>query len=141
LFRALATMAERLGSLHVGDIPARNVVMAKELVLITGASSGIGFELARVFASEGYDLIISSEDAEALNSAKADLAAHFEKIKITAIAADLATADGARKLHDAASKVGDIGILVNNAGIGVWGPFVERTSRVRWRCCRSTSPP
>jgi short-subunit dehydrogenase len=99
--------------------------MAKGLALITGASSGIGFELAKVFAAEGYDLIVSSRDAQALESAKASLAAHSEKANITAIAADLATVDGARKLHDAARKVGDVDILVNNAGIGVWGPFAE----------------
>jgi short-subunit dehydrogenase len=99
--------------------------MAKGVVLITGASSGIGFELAKVFAQEGYDLIVSSGDERKLKSAADSLAAHFESTGITPVVADLSRVEGAKSLHDAVTKIGDVDILVNNAGVGVWGPFAE----------------
>jgi short-subunit dehydrogenase len=97
--------------------------MAKGVVLITGASSGIGFELAKVFAHEGHDLIISSSDERKLKAAADRLSVRFESARITPVVADLSRIEGAKSLHDAATALGDVDILVNNAGVGVWGPF------------------
>lgn len=93
----------------------------KPIALVTGASSGIGLELARVFAEEGYDLIINSgterifEAGEALRNLGAD---------VTEIEADLSTREGAELLFEQASQGRQIDVVVLNAGVGVGGEFV-----------------
>lgn len=92
--------------------------------LITGASSGIGRELARYHAKRDGDLIITARRADALEALKSELeAAHG--VKVTVIANDLGTPDGAAKLY-AATKGHKIDILINNAGFGGQGAFIDR---------------
>src|SRR5438045_2777349 len=94
---------------------------ARQLALVTGASSGIGFELARVFAENGFDLLIAAEDEE-LASAKASLDSHDSRVE--AIRVDLATPEGVGKLYQrilAGSRPVDA--LALNAGIGAGGGF------------------
>lgn len=92
--------------------------------LITGASSGIGRELARYHAKRGGDLIITARRADALEALKSELeVAHG--VKVTVIANDLGTPDGAAKLY-AATKGHKIDILINNAGFGGQGAFIDR---------------
>src|SRR6185295_9525866 len=95
----------------------------KQLALITGASSGIGLELAKCFAGDGYDLIVVAEDRPGLETAAGTLrelgAKHVEIVE-----ADLSKLDGAARVHQQVQRLGrELDVLVNNAGVGVYGDF------------------
>ena len=94
----------------------------KETALITGASSGIGLDLARVFAKEGHDVVLVARSEGRLREIAAELERDFG-VTAHVVVADLAEADAPRKLVDALPAA--IDILVNNAGFGLTGPFVE----------------
>ena len=92
--------------------------------LITGASSGIGREFARYHAARGGDLIITARRADALDALKAELeTAHG--VTVTTIAQDLGSADHARTLY-AAVNGAQVDVLINNAGFGGHGKFLDR---------------
>lgn len=86
-------------------------------VLITGASSGIGRDMARYLSKLGYELVLVSRNEEELNKLKEEL-----KTKVEVIAMDLSIKENCYKLYEEAK---DIDILINNAGFGVFGKFVE----------------
>ncbi|MGK7928609.1 MAG: SDR family NAD(P)-dependent oxidoreductase [Spirulina sp.] len=94
--------------------------------LVTGASSGIGAELARLHAAKGGDLVLVARREETLNQLKSELEkAHG--IKATVIVADLAQPDSAEKIFAATETAGiQIDILINNAGFGGYGKFHDR---------------
>ncbi len=97
--------------------------MAKGLAIVSGASSGIGLELAKVLASEGYDLIVSSA-GERLESATKELELLGANVK--AVQADLATTAGVDEFWKACEAAGaPVDIACINAGVGVGGKFVE----------------
>jgi len=94
----------------------------KETALITGASSGIGLDLARLFAKDGCDVVLVARSEGKLR----ELAAELERdcgVKAHVIALDLAQPHAAQALVQRLPVA--IDILVNNAGFGVTGPFVE----------------
>jgi short-subunit dehydrogenase len=97
----------------------------RPLAVITGASSGIGLELANVFASEGFDLLIAAEDAE--------LRIALEQLKetgagIEAHRVDLATEAGVIELYRHIQNNGrSVDALALNAGIGAGGAFATET--------------
>jgi uncharacterized protein len=93
--------------------------------LITGASSGIGYELAKVCGRNGHNLVLVARREEPLKDLKAELeAAHG--IQVWTYRADLTQADVRQQLYDWARAEGiAIDGLVNNAGFGDYGPFVE----------------
>lgn len=94
-------------------------------VLITGGSTGIGFELARVFAGEGYEIILVAKNPERLERAAATLRRDFH-VTVTALTSDLAQGAGPQKLYDdVKQKFLHVDILVNNAGHGDYGKFSE----------------
>jgi short-subunit dehydrogenase len=95
--------------------------------LITGSSSGIGLELAKVLAEEGHDLILTSDNREKLEAAAAQLKRGDPKPNVKIVVADLAKPGGAKKLYAAAKRSGAIDVLVNNAGRGVFGNFTKAT--------------
>jgi uncharacterized protein len=100
--------------------------MTKEFAVVTGASSGIGFELARQFAEHGFDLLIAAED-DAIEQAAADLRRDGQ-IQVTAVRTDLATFEGVEKLYAAVLESGrDVDALALNAGRGIGGEFVADT--------------
>ena len=95
----------------------------RPLALVTGASSGIGLELARQFATNGYDVLITAEDAE-LATAEASL--RGGDAQITAVQADLATYDGVEGLWAAVTTAGrPLDAVALNAGVGVNGDFAR----------------
>ncbi len=93
-----------------------------KLALVTGASTGIGFELAHIAAKEGYDLLVVA-DEPLIDAASADLKAHGTEV--AAIEADLATFEGNDKLL-AAVGGRPIDILIANAGRGLGRAFVDQ---------------
>jgi short-subunit dehydrogenase len=100
----------------------------KQLALITGASSGIGLELAKLFANGGYDLVIVSDDREKLEAAAWELRQITNSGSIHIIEADLSQLDSARKVYEQVRVTGrELDVLVNNAGVGVYGDFTRET--------------
>ncbi len=94
--------------------------------VITGASSGIGYELARQFAEHGYDLLLAAED-EGIATAAAGLRRDGEN-QVTDVRVDLATPEGVERLAEAIAATGrDVDALALNAGRGIGGDFVRDT--------------
>lgn len=94
-------------------------------VLVTGASNGIGFELARIFAEKGYNLILVSRDEYQLER-MADAFKKTYRVDAVPMAEDLFNPRGAFNLYDRVKAAGlTVGILVNDAGQGVYGKFTE----------------
>ena len=96
--------------------------MDKKIALITGASSGIGRDMARDLAGRGYDLILVSRDEQRLE----DLKKEFDNVEVTVIAMDLSDSENCKRLHEEVkNKFSNIDILINNAGFGEFGSFTE----------------
>ncbi|HMI78180.1 MAG TPA: SDR family oxidoreductase [Ferruginibacter sp.] len=97
----------------------------EKYVLITGGTSGIGLELAKIFANNGHNLIIVARDKEELAQSCALLKAS-SSIKVISITKDLFEEDAAMELYDLVKAQGlEVEILVNNAGQGQYGLFIE----------------
>ncbi len=93
--------------------------------LITGASSGIGLEFARVFAAEKNNLVLVARSEDKLNELAAELTSKYG-IAVKVIAADLSKVDEVQKVYDTCKTENiEIEYLVNNAGFGTYGFFVE----------------
>lgn len=99
--------------------------MSSETVLITGASSGIGRELARLFAADGSELILVARREEKLRELAAELKTrHGAECLI--IPSDLTRPGAALQLIAAIQAAGkSVDVLVNNAGFGQFGKFAE----------------
>lgn len=95
-----------------------------ETVLITGASFGIGYELAKIFARENYNLILVARSLERLNKIREELL--NPNINIYTIQKDLSKPEAPRELFEELNKNEvQVDILINNAGFGLLGPFAE----------------
>lgn len=99
--------------------------MSQEIVLITGASSGIGLELAHIFAAKGYNLILVAQNKEKLDAAANYLKTQY-KVQIRVIYKDLSKPQSAAEIVSELQgyKV-RISVLVNNAGFSNYGKFAE----------------
>lgn len=89
--------------------------------LITGASSGIGRDMARKLSYLGYDLVLVARDEEKLKELKSELE-NKTKIKVQTISMDLTLEENCKELH---KSVQDVDILINNAGFGDCGNFTH----------------
>lgn len=87
--------------------------------LITGASSGIGLDMARYLATKKYELILVARDKEKLEKLQEQL-----PTKVTIIVADLSNEQKAKEIY-VLTKKEDIDILINNAGFGDFGYFTD----------------
>lgn len=100
--------------------------MSQSSALITGASTGIGFELARILAREGNNLILVAKSSERLKLAADKIRKEFPSIQCETLEADLASSSAPVKLADAIrAKNWNVDILVNSAGYGDFGSFLE----------------
>jgi uncharacterized protein len=98
---------------------------ARGTALVTGASSGIGREIAKLLATDHYDLILVARGAKRLEELGSELAGSFG-VQARVVPRDLAQPAGARELLAEIDRSGtSIDILVNNAGLGVAGPFAQ----------------
>ena len=85
--------------------------------LITGASSGIGYELARVFVERGYDVVLVARRVERLEQIKLELLELRSEAKVWCVPVDLSKPRGAKKVLSATEELGiQVDTLVNNAG-------------------------
>lgn len=97
--------------------PTATVRLDGKRALITGATKGIGADIARTFAAAGATLVLSGRDVAELDDARTALAAEFG-VEVAAAPADLADPDGPAALAEQATAVfGGLDVLVNNAGI------------------------
>ena len=85
--------------------------------LITGASSGIGRDMAKELSKKGYDLVLVARDLDKLNEVKQEL-----ETKIEIVCMDISNIDNCKKLYE---QYKDIDILINNAGFGDCGYFYK----------------
>lgn len=93
--------------------------------LITGASSGIGYELATVFAKNKIDAVLVARSEDKLNHL-AQMLANKYQIKTKVIAVDLSQRDAPKHVYDKLNNVGiEVDYLVNNAGFGDYGEFKD----------------
>lgn len=96
-----------------------------QTALVTGASAGIGVDLAECFAKDGYNLILSARSDAALKEVAARLA-QKHNVTATAIAVDLGVPGGGAKLAEQIKAKGlSVDVLVNNAGYGIAGGFSD----------------
>lgn len=95
----------------------------RQFAIVTGASSGIGFELAKQFVEHDFDVLITAED-EGIQKAAREL--EGLGAKVTPLQVDLASHDGVHKLQGAIQATGrPLDAAALNAGVGVSGPFAE----------------
>jgi len=93
--------------------------------LITGASNGIGLELAKVHASKGDHLVLVARSKSKLEALKTELENQF-KIKVLIIEKDLSAPNAAKEVYEQTSKANiQVDYLINNAGFGDFGMFYE----------------
>lgn len=95
----------------------------RPLVLITGASSGIGYELTREFAQNGYDVIMAADHEGRLKEAAQGIHSAAAGARVETVACDLSVREGVESLWQAARAIGPVEILAANAGVGLWGDF------------------
>lgn len=93
-----------------------------KLAIVTGASTGIGYELAKCCAEDGFDLLVAADEPEIHRAAE-----DFRQLGVTvdAVEANLATIDGADRLY-AATKGRPVDALLANAGLGLGGAFLDQ---------------
>lgn len=98
-----------------------------ETVLITGASSGIGYELAKIYAENRYNLVITARRRGNLENLRKEIQEKADSdVKVTVIEKDLSMNNAAKELYDEIkSRNIEVDILINNAGIGIFKEFLE----------------
>jgi len=96
---------------------------SQKFALVTGATSGIGYELAKLFAKDGINLVLVARNEENLNQT-ADELRMINSIQVHTIPADLFEPNAAKEVYDRVKQAEiEIEYLVNNAGQGEWGRF------------------
>jgi short-subunit dehydrogenase len=103
-----------------------SAIAEKSLAVVTGASSGIGLELAKQFAEHGFDLVIAAED-EGIEDAAARLREFGHQVE--AVQVDLAKPDGVETLYERIQSEGrPLDAIAINAGVGISGDFARDTT-------------
>lgn len=103
--------------------PEKNMT---EMALVTGASGGIGLELARIHAEKGGNLVLVARSQDKLNALAAELRNRYG-VQVTVLAEDLSAHGAAQRIFAATEAAGiQVDVLMNNAGFGGHGRFFER---------------
>ena len=98
----------------------------KNVALITGASAGIGLELAKIHAEKGGDLVLVARRKDKLESLKQELEEQHQ-VQVMIIAKDLSLPSAPQEIYDEVKKADvEVEYLINNAGFGGRGKFHER---------------
>jgi len=96
--------------------------MMKKTALITGATSGLGYEFVKLFANDGYNLVLVARNEKRLK----EIQQSYTNIEVTIIPKDLSVQGAAKEVFEEIENRGkDIDVLVNNAGFGLMGKFDE----------------
>jgi uncharacterized protein len=99
--------------------------MGRDRTLITGASTGIGRELAHICARAGQSLVITARDVAALEALAAEITGRH-RVEVLPIAHDLSNETGGITLFEKVRSAGvGIDVLINNAGVGLYGAFAS----------------
>ena len=99
--------------------------MEREVALITGASSGIGRELTKLFAEYGFDLVLVARNEAALNEIASQLTAR-QPVSVTVVAKDLSLPQAPEEIYDTLKQASiAVDVLVNNAGTQVYGALQD----------------
>jgi uncharacterized protein len=99
---------------------------ARRTALVTGASGGIGLELARLLAADGYELVLAARNRERLENVAADLRTRYH-VTVRCEPVDLGQPGAARQLWTVLDAAGiSIDVLINNAGVGLYGLLDEQ---------------
>jgi uncharacterized protein len=97
---------------------------ARSLAMVTGGSTGIGYELARCCAENGFDLVIAADEPQVAAAARS---LEESGASVVPVMADLATLEGVDRLYDAAKQLGrPVDALIANAGHGLGGGFLDQ---------------
>ncbi len=104
---------------------SKKVSSPRETALVTGASSGIGADIARELAARKYDLVLTARRLDRLEALEAEIEAKHS-VEVHTVAEDIGTTEGVLALIRRVDALGrDISFLVNNAGFGVYGDFLD----------------
>lgn len=111
--------------------------MENKYALITGASSGIGKDFAKILGHKGYSLILVARRKEYLEDLKKEMQLNNKNIDIQIISTDLSGINASKSLFEETQKRNlDVTILINNAGFGIHGDFfnssIERTNEMMY---------
>src|SRR5580765_1086080 len=102
-----------------------NISNRNQYVLITGATSGFGYEFAKMFAKDGYNLILVARTATRLQQVTDELKQQYD-VEVTPLPVDLFDKNAAAEIYNKIKEMGiTVNILVNDAGQGEWGKFTE----------------
>lgn len=102
-----------------------DTTQTRQFALVTGASTGIGLELAKLFADHDYDLLIASDEGDRLEAAAQAL--NGMGVRVETCVADLSTSDGVESLYAKAKAFGrPIDVFVGNAGRGLGHAFIDQ---------------
>jgi short-subunit dehydrogenase len=99
--------------------------MTKRTALVTGASTGIGYELAHILCADGFDVALVARDEQRLATVAAELKQKYGR-EAKIIVADLSKPDAPRLIFDQLQRENfSVSVLINNAGAGVYGAFAD----------------
>lgn len=106
-------------------MPTINTENRNKYALITGATSGFGYELAKLFAKDGYSLVLVARTEDRLQEVTDELKLQYD-VEVTPVAKDLFVPAAAKEVYDKTKEMGiTINVLVNDAGQGEYGKFWE----------------
>lgn len=98
---------------------------SRSFVLITGATAGIGYELAKIYANDGYNLVLVARNIERLEKVKSELNLMYN-VNIHTLSIDLSIDNSCEEIFNYVNKKHlTVDILINNAGVGSFGYFKE----------------